>query len=134
MNRDNCLANASSEIASAEDAVRVARAALALGAVRDALSRAYYAAFHAARALVLLQGLEPKTHGGLSRLFNEHVIRSGQLEPRFNLVLSRLQSYRQSSDYAYDFAVSAEDAAHEIDAAAELLERARALVEAARTA
>lgn len=134
MTRDNRLANASSEIASAEDAVRVARAALALGAVRDALSRAYYAAFHAARALVLLQGLEPKTHGGLSRLFNEHVIRSGQLEPRFNLVLSRLQSYRQSSDYAYDFAVSAEDAAHEIDAAAELLERARALVEAARTA
>lgn len=131
MTGPNRLANATSEISSASDPLRVARAALAMGAVRDALSRAYYAAFHAARALVLLQGLEPKTHGGLSRLFNEHVIRTGQLEPRFNLVLSRLQSYRQSSDYAYDFAVGADDAALEIEAAAELVDRARKIVAAA---
>jgi uncharacterized protein len=94
MTHENRLQNAEAELRTAADALKVARAALDLRAARDALSRANYGAFHAARALVLLHGREPRTHGGLSRLFNELVIREGHLEPRFNLVLSRLQSYR----------------------------------------
>lgn len=32
---------------------------------RDSASRAYYAMFHAAKSVLLLKGLEPKTHRGL---------------------------------------------------------------------
>lgn len=60
----NRHSNAHAELAIANDALLVARAALELGIVRDALSRAYYAVFHAARALLLLAGVEPKTHAG----------------------------------------------------------------------
>lgn len=131
MSPENRLANARADLQAAHDALRIADAALSLGVLRDAMSRAYYAAFHAARALVLVHGLEPRTHAGLFHLFNEHVIRPGQLEPRFNLVLTRLQAYRQASDYAYAFVMSPEDVTAEIAAARELVERAQKIVDAA---
>ena len=43
----------------------------------DAVSRAYYAAFHAATATLLSLGIESKTHGGLRALFALHVVRPG---------------------------------------------------------
>jgi uncharacterized protein len=117
--------NAKAELASAHDALRVADAALALGIVRDAMSRGYFAAFHAARALLLLEGLEPKTHGGEVTLLGQHLIVPGKLEARFGLLLTRLQAYRQASDYAYSFVANAEDVRVELDAARELVELAR---------
>ena len=131
MTGENRLENARREISAALDALRVAEAALGLGILRDAMSRAYYAVFHAARALVLLEGHEAKTHAGLLRLLNEHVIRAGKLERRYNLVVVRLQAYRLASDYAYGFELAEEDARVEIDAARDMVERARTLVDAA---
>lgn len=128
MTGENRIGNARAELAAADDALRVADAALGLGIFRDAMSRAYYAAFHAARALVLLEGAEPRSHAGLSRLFNEHVIRTGRLEPRYNLILTRLAAYRQASDYAYAFEIALDDARGEIAAARDFVDRARALV------
>jgi uncharacterized protein len=122
---ENCEVNARAELAAADDAVRVAEAALDIGVVRDAMSRAYFAAFHAARALLLLEGLEPKTQAGMMTLFSQHIIVSGKLEPRFGLLLTRLQAYRQASDYAYSFVATADDVRAELDQTRELLELAR---------
>lgn len=127
MTGENRMANAALELAAAYDALRVAEAALGIGILRDAISRAYYAAFHAARALVLWQGFEARTHGGLSRLFNEHLVRSGLLEPRYNLVLARLQAYRQASDYAYAFEIGPDEARAEVAAARDFVDRASSL-------
>jgi uncharacterized protein (UPF0332 family) len=128
MTDENRLANARAEIESARDALRVAEAALGLGIPRDAMSRTYYAAFHAARALLLLEGLEAKTHGGLAHLFNTHLVRSGRLEPRFNLLLARLFSYRQASDYGYAFTLGVAEVRGEIEAARELADLAERAV------
>ncbi len=64
MTGENRIDNARAEAALGDDALRAAEALLALGLANDAVSRAYYAAFHYARALLLLEGLEPKTHRG----------------------------------------------------------------------
>jgi uncharacterized protein len=128
MTDENCRANAQSELAVGRDAARVARAALELGITRDALSRAYYAVFHAVRALLLLDGLEPKTHSGVARLFSEHWIKTRRIDSRQMLVLTRLQSYRLASDYSYAFDVQPADVAGEIDAAEVLVELAAAIV------
>lgn len=82
MTDDNIRKNARTEIAMAKDALRVATAAVDLGICRDAMSRAYYAAFHAARAFVMLAGYEAKTHAGLRHLFSEQIVRPGILETR----------------------------------------------------
>ncbi len=129
MTGENRITNARAEIAAAHDALKVADAALGLGAFRDAMSRAYYAAFHAARAMVLLCGVEPKTHSGLMHLLNEHLIRTGEIERRFNLVLTRLYAYREASDYAYSFELGGDDVSKEIAAARELLAVAERRVE-----
>ena len=45
----------------------------------DSISRAYYAAFFAVKALLLLLGFYAKTHSRLITLFNLHVIKEGLL-------------------------------------------------------
>jgi hypothetical protein len=64
---DNRRANAEADIAAGFDALRAAEALLGLAIFRDAMSRAYYAAFHAARPLPL-EGIEPETHAGVLRV------------------------------------------------------------------
>jgi uncharacterized protein (UPF0332 family) len=131
MTRENAIVNAQNELAVARDASRVARAALELGIARDALSRAYYSAFHAARALLLLDGIEPKTHSGVLGMFSAHWVKTGRMESAQVLVLTRLQSYRLASDYAYSFDVQPGDVQGELDAAERFVALAAALVAAA---
>ena len=131
MTHENSLANARRELAIAADALRVARAALELGIVRDALSRAYYAVFHGVRALLLLDGLEPKTHSGVGRLFSDQWVRVGRVPSSWMLVFTRLQAYRSASDYSYAFDIELGAGAAEVEAAAELLAAMTAIVERA---
>ena len=130
MTGENRLANAQAEIAAAKDALRVAEAALSLGIRRDAMSRTYYAAFHAARALLLLEGLEPKTHAGLQRMLGEYLVRGGRIEAHDALLLTRLQAYRAASDYSYAFEIGAADAEGELSAARAFVGRAASAVAA----
>jgi uncharacterized protein (UPF0332 family) len=125
---ENRLANAVAEVAAARDALRVAEAALALGIRRDAMSRAYYAVFHAARALLLLEGIEPKTHPGVLRMLGEHLLRAGKLDAGFLALFTRLQAYRQASDYGYAFDVDATEVVREIESARTFVDRAAAAV------
>lgn len=129
MTEENREANARGELAIARDAARVARAALDLGIVRDALSRAYYAAFHATRALLLLDGLEPKTHAGVVRMLSEHWIKTGRFDSSQMLVLTRLQAYRLASDYSYSFEVQPADAQAEVAAAEHFVALATTIVQ-----
>ncbi|HEY3131474.1 MAG TPA: HEPN domain-containing protein [Acidobacteriota bacterium] len=65
----------------------------------DAISRAYYAAFHFARALLFLKGLEPKTHHGVIQLLSLHFVRPGMLQENIADHLRRLETFRELSDY-----------------------------------
>jgi uncharacterized protein (UPF0332 family) len=98
MTRENRIANARAEIVSARDALRVAEAALGIGVRRDAMSRAYYAIFHAARALLLLEGVEPKTQSGVARMLGEELVRAGKLDAKSGLLFTRMQAYRSVDD------------------------------------
>ena len=53
----------------------------------DAISRAYYAAYHAAHALLLVVGLEPKSPAGTVSLFGFHFIKTGQLDAKLGRAL-----------------------------------------------
>jgi uncharacterized protein (UPF0332 family) len=59
LTNENRRANASSEIVRGEDALEAAEILLSSGKLADAISRAYYAAFHYARALLLSLGEDP---------------------------------------------------------------------------
>jgi hypothetical protein len=84
----------------AEEKLDVARRLLAQGDVEDAISRAYYAAFHAAQGLLLTEGLSSRSHGGLVALFGLHFVKTGRIEKKYGRFLSNLMEDRQQSDYS----------------------------------
>lgn len=72
---------------------------LTAGSYAGAIGHAYYAAFHAARALLLSQGEEPRTHGGLNSRLNFQFVRSRRLTPEVANLLTILQAQRERSTY-----------------------------------
>ena len=128
MTEANRLANARAEAALGDDALRAASALLELDLHNDAVSRAYYAAFHYARALLLVAGLEPKTHRGVVSLLLEHYEKPGRLEPGAVSILARLQTFRGLADYDASERLSKERAETELAAARLFVEKARGLM------
>ncbi len=58
-----------------QEKLRVAEHLLQSGEYEDAVSRAYYSAFHAAQAALLTEGLTARTHQGLVNLFGPHLVK-----------------------------------------------------------
>jgi uncharacterized protein (UPF0332 family) len=65
----------------------------------DVASRAYYAAFHAAQALLKSEGLEAHTHQGVASLFGLHFAKAGRIPGKFGRYLNNLKDDRESGDY-----------------------------------
>jgi uncharacterized protein (UPF0332 family) len=116
------------EVTRGDDAVEEARLLLDAGKLAGAISRAYYGAFHYARALVLTAGEEPRTHGGLSRLLQANFVRTGRLAPEVAALLSRLMSLRQDADYTAEYVFTLGMAQKELSDAQLFVIAARALL------
>jgi uncharacterized protein (UPF0332 family) len=93
----------------------------------DAVSRAYYAVFHAACALLASIGRTVRTHDGLRAAVAEHFVRPGKLPARFGRLLARAAADRNDADYNSAATFGASDSAEAIEGAREAL----AAVEAA---
>ena len=64
-----------------------------------AVNRAYYAAYHAARAALLTEGEAPNTHAGVLSRFSYHFIRTGRISEDVGRVLARAETDRNRADY-----------------------------------
>lgn len=128
MSPESSRANAAAELARADESLRAAEVLLREGLLSDAVGRAYYAAFHAVRALLFSVGLEPRSHRGALHLFNLHFVRTGKLEARHLAALARAQYDRTTADYGAAPRFAVDDAQEEIASARELLAVARALL------
>lgn len=106
----NRAANAKDEMARGNEALSAARVLLKAGLMNDAVSRAYYAAYHWASALLLSKGLEPKTHRGKIQMLSLHFVRTGLIAEEAAAHLSRLEDFREASDYSAAFSFSKADA------------------------
>jgi len=109
--------NVAAEVARGTDALESARILLAAGKFADAVSRAYYGAYHYARALLLTCGEEPRTHGGLDRLLQREFVRTKKLDPMDARLLSRLMTFRQNADYTAEYVFTDATAREEVEAA-----------------
>jgi uncharacterized protein (UPF0332 family) len=88
---DALLADARNEIA----AVRTLSAG---GFARQAHSRAYYAAFYAAEAALLVLGETRSKHAGVIAAFGRFVVKDGGLDPDIGRLLRRLFQARNVAD------------------------------------
>lgn len=99
MTKTNAKENSVNEARRGDEVLNAARHLLSYGFYNDAVSRAYYAAFHWARALLFTRGIESKTHRGVIQLLNLHFVKDGPLSPQMAEHLSHLETYRELSDY-----------------------------------
>lgn len=88
-----------SYLAKARDKLRVARDLEERGEWDDAVSRAYYAAFHAAQATLLTEGQHADTHRGLVVLFGLLLVKTGKFDRRWGKFLANLKDDREAGDY-----------------------------------
>jgi uncharacterized protein (UPF0332 family) len=91
----------------------------------DAVSRAYYAILHAAKAALYVHDMTAESHAAVKRMFGLHLIRTGELEPEWSAHLGESQDDRLAADYDAEVAFSQEDARHEYRRAREFLRRIR---------
>lgn len=125
MTEDGRRESSLEELSLAREELGVADTLLSEGFARVALTRTYFAVFHAARAILYAAGLEPRSHSGVHHLFNLHFVKTDRFEPGASLMLARLQKYREEADYARAFVVDAETARAELAMARTFVETVR---------
>ena len=92
----------------------------------DAVSRAYYAAFHAAQAVLLTEGLSAGTHQGVVNLFGLHLVKTGKFEKKYGKFLGNLKDDREAGDYEIYSSIDRETAQNALDESREFLKAAEA--------
>ncbi len=65
----------------------------------DAVSRAYYAMFFAAKALLSQRDIYPRTHRGLISQFGLEFVKNGEFKKELFDLFTRAQEDREEADY-----------------------------------
>lgn len=112
-------------LAKAKEKLRVAETLFRASAYDDAVSRAYYAVFHAAQAILLTEGLSATTHQGVVNLFGLHLVKTGKLDARFGKSLANLKDDREDSDYEVFSAIDMATAERAVKEAKEFVDAAQ---------
>ena len=98
------------------------------GFYADAVSRAYYAVMHAAKAVLALHGIRPTSHSGVTNRFGLAVVRAGLVESYWGTEITRLGLYRADADYSVSRVFSEGDALNACERADAFLVRIRELL------
>jgi len=101
----------------AQDALASAKVLLENGHADASAARSYYAAFYAACALLLSEGMEFSKHGGVLSAIHKHFVHSGRLPKEEGHILNRLFELRSLGDYGETKHVPEADAKAAITAA-----------------
>lgn len=112
-------------IQKAEKKLEVAERLLKSGDYEDAVSRAYYAVFHATQALLLTEGEQAETHKGVVTLFGLLFVKTGKFDKNLGKYLANLKDERESGDYEVFSYIDEETAKIAIDEAKEFLTEAK---------
>lgn len=109
----------------AEEAIESADLLLEQGYLADSISRAYYAMFYIAEALLNEKDLSFSKHGNVHGAFGEHFIKTGILDKKYHKWLLEAFSRRVASDYDAAAKFQSSSVKTMIDQAWEFLEAAR---------
>jgi uncharacterized protein (UPF0332 family) len=117
----------SATLARAEQSIGAARQLAAAGYADFAASRAYYAAFYAAKAALMSEGLETSKHSGVIASVHKRLVKTGRLDKVQGKALNWLFELRGIGDYGVTAHVSHQEAEEAITAAERFLGAVTAL-------
>lgn len=95
--------NISRYLALSRDELDTAELMLKNGKHRACLSRAYYAVFYAASALLLSKGIRRSKHSGVEAAFNQYFVKPGLFELGYSKIYRDSREARELSDYELRF-------------------------------
>ena len=117
------------ELKKAEQALKAAQNLLADGLYDDAVSRAYYAVFHGARAALKTKGIETVSHKGLISQFALHLVKTGEVEEEYGDILRQIKEDRETGDYEPLVTFGSDEAAQLVGSADRFLSKMRDWIE-----
>jgi uncharacterized protein (UPF0332 family) len=79
--------------------IDTARLLCANGKYKVALSRAYYAIFYAASAMLLSEGIKRSKHSGVQSAFRQSFIKASIIEAEYSDIYGAARDARELSDY-----------------------------------
>lgn len=88
----------------------------------SSVSRAYYAMFYAAEAVLLTKNLSFSSHKGVISAFGEHFVNTGIFPRDMGRELHRAFEKRQLGDYEYTFVISEDEAREILDKSKDFVE------------
>lgn len=98
---------------------------------RVCISRAYYAMYYGAQALLKAKNVKSRTHKGLIQQFNQHFVKSGDLPIDMSKALSDNYDLRQLSDYEEAVVMNREQAEKALAASVRFIEQVRLYLDGA---
>lgn len=121
MNRELALA----EWRRASEALRASELLTREGYYSDAVSRAYYAILHAAKAALYIHDVSADSHTAVRRLFGLHLIQTQDIEKSWASCLGESLDDRLSADYDPQVSFSESDARNECGQSRKFIRRIR---------
>lgn len=106
----------------AQRRVKAAQELLTLGFYDFAISRAYYAMFYVAKAIILTENISSNKHSGVISAFGQHFAKTGRVPAEFHQYLNHGQEQRTLSDYDMDVTPTREAAELQLERAEKFIE------------
>ncbi|MDP3919200.1 MAG: HEPN domain-containing protein [Candidatus Omnitrophota bacterium] len=94
----------------AERSLQTAKSLLQSDDMEFVASRAYYAMFYAAEAMLNEKGMNFKKHSGVHSAFGKTFVKSGEIDQKYHQRLIEAFGERIVSDYAFETQVTSESA------------------------
>ncbi len=117
------------QMSAAEECLEEAKLLLSSGFYKGAASRAYYAMFHAAKAMLLARDISPRRHAGVLRILGVEFVNRGYLEETHAEAYKLAFDVRMDADYEGGIKINADLAWQIVYDAAEFLKGAKIVIE-----
>ncbi|WP_141266164.1 HEPN domain-containing protein [Thermodesulfovibrio sp. Kuro-1] len=128
ISKKEALIRAKDELKRAEEELKAANILQEKEFYYKSIVSAYYTVYHAAKALLLIKCVDPKTHEGVERMFGLYYIKTGDFDTKIGKVIGRLRKMREEADYYPEIPFDREDSKEAIVLAREFLEKAKNII------
>ena len=115
MHNEDLINLSKARINHSKDCLKEAEILLSADEYKGAANRAYYAAFHAMRAVLILDNFDSKKHSGIIAKFRELYLKTELFDKEVSDKISSLFRVRSASDYDDFYIVAKQDAIQQLD-------------------
>ncbi|MEI6103734.1 MAG: HEPN domain-containing protein [Methanothrix sp.] len=130
-NVEPSLTKSEQSLLQARDWLSEAEKNLEVEALRSAISSAYLAVFHSARAVLFRDGVREKSHYCIG-LYLQRYVEDGILEVDWPMLFDRIRSVRHADQYSFMALPTEEEVQASIDLAERFIERMERLLKETR--